>query len=88
MALSLTMRIGEILMIGDHTAIKLVDRSGRSARFAIESHEKPIQVRQGGQMVISNSPKPAKVDELVPLAFEPAAYGIVRPQRTEKDPPN
>lgn len=48
--LSLTVKIGQVVTIGDGTCIKLAHRSGQSARLIIDSDESPISVREDGVM--------------------------------------
>jgi sRNA-binding carbon storage regulator CsrA len=42
--LSLTMRIGQVLVIGPNTAIKIEHRSGGVVRLKIESDASPISI--------------------------------------------
>lgn len=67
--LSLTVKVGQVVVIGEGTAIKLLDRSGRSARLVIQSDASPIRVREDGTM-----PEPAPVRRAEPKP-DPVASG-------------
>ncbi|MEG3807022.1 carbon storage regulator [Aerococcus mictus] len=48
--LALTVKIGQVVTIGDGTTIKLARRPGQSVRLIIDSDESPIRVREDGVM--------------------------------------
>lgn len=84
MPLSLTLKVGQVVHIGEGTSIKLVERSGKDcARIVIQSDQSPIKVSDNGKFPEPRTRKPPSQSP-DDLDFGSIHWGITGvPQRVE-----
>ena len=82
--LSLDLKVGQSVEIGDGTTIRLKHRSGQRVQLVIDTTERPILVHKDGRMPPRRKPEPdpKPLPEAALLPFRRGAYwGLSRQVR-------